>query len=227
MPGLRQQRHVHRAAQLQPDDEDEIGPMERLRHPRLPAARDRSRHLRQLQEHLSNRAQEAAFRHRADRQIVSQRDHPGQLHLSRTRVRTGRTRVPSFPTTATTWRPSRSGSLRRKHWYARLRHRAPSGCASTSSKQPERPHYAKAGTDVEYLFPWGWGELESIAHRGTYDLDEHMSESGKICSFFDEASKTHYTPFLIESSAGMDRTVLHLHDRSVRTRAQRRSQRKR
>jgi glycyl-tRNA synthetase len=72
----------------------------------------------------------------------------------------------------------------------------------------ERPHYAKAGTDVEYLFPWGWGELESIAHRGTYDLDAHMKLSGKDLRFFDEASKAHYTPILIESSAGMDRTTL-------------------
>ena len=72
----------------------------------------------------------------------------------------------------------------------------------------ERPHYAKAGIDVEYLFPWGWGELESIAHRGTYDLDAHMKLSGKDLRFFDEASKSHYTPLLIESSAGMDRTTL-------------------
>ncbi|MHB8141921.1 MAG: glycine--tRNA ligase [Vulcanimicrobiaceae bacterium] len=72
----------------------------------------------------------------------------------------------------------------------------------------ERPHYAKAGTDVEYLFPWGWGELESIANRGTYDLDAHMRLSGKDLRFFDEAGKTHYTPILIESSAGMDRTAL-------------------
>jgi glycyl-tRNA synthetase len=72
----------------------------------------------------------------------------------------------------------------------------------------ERPHYAKAGTDVEYLFPWGWGELESIAHRGTYDLDAHMKLSGKDLTFFDEASKSKYTPILIESSAGMDRTTL-------------------
>jgi len=72
----------------------------------------------------------------------------------------------------------------------------------------QRPHYAKAGVDVEYLFPWGWGELESIAHRGTYDLDAHMRLSGKDLRFFDEASKTHYTPLLIESSAGMDRTTL-------------------
>ncbi len=72
----------------------------------------------------------------------------------------------------------------------------------------ERPHYAKAGTDVEYLFPWGWGELESIAHRGTYDLDAHMKLSGKDLMFFDEATKSKYTPILIESSAGMDRTTL-------------------
>ncbi|HZY99796.1 MAG TPA: glycine--tRNA ligase [Candidatus Baltobacteraceae bacterium] len=72
----------------------------------------------------------------------------------------------------------------------------------------ERPHYAKAGIDVEYLFPWGWGELESIAHRTTYDLDAHMKLSGKDLQFFDEATKTKYTPLLIESSAGMDRTTL-------------------
>jgi glycyl-tRNA synthetase len=72
----------------------------------------------------------------------------------------------------------------------------------------ERPHYARAGTDVEYLFPWGWGELESIAHRGTYDLDAHMALSGKDLTYFDEASKTKYSPILIESSAGMDRTTL-------------------
>ncbi len=74
--------------------------------------------------------------------------------------------------------------------------------------EKERPHYAKAGTDVEYLFPWGWGELESIAHRGTYDLDAHMALSGKDLQYFDEATKSKYTPILIESSAGMDRTTL-------------------
>jgi glycyl-tRNA synthetase len=74
--------------------------------------------------------------------------------------------------------------------------------------EAERPHYAKAGTDVEYLFPWGWGELESIAHRGTYDLDAHMKLSGKDLTYFDEATKSKFTPILIESSAGMDRTTL-------------------
>ncbi|MGH7728148.1 MAG: glycine--tRNA ligase [Vulcanimicrobiaceae bacterium] len=72
----------------------------------------------------------------------------------------------------------------------------------------ERPHYAQAGTDVEYLFPWGWGELESIAHRGTYDLDAHIKLSGKDLSFFDEGTKSREVPILIECSAGMDRTTL-------------------
>ncbi len=96
---------------------------------------------------------------------------------------------------------------RRKTWYASY------GISSErlrfyELKPEERPHYAKAGIDVEYEFPWGWGELESIAHRGTYDLDAHMRISGKDLRFFDEETKTHQTPLLIESSAGMDRTML-------------------
>jgi len=95
----------------------------------------------------------------------------------------------------------------RTRWYSNYGVRADRlrACELTAA---ERPHYAKAGTDVEYLFPWGWGELESIAHRGTYDLDAHMKLSGKDLRYFDEAAKTHFTPILIESSAGMDRTTL-------------------
>ncbi len=96
---------------------------------------------------------------------------------------------------------------RRKQWYADYGVK-PDRLRFYELSQEERPHYAKAGVDVEYLFPWGWGELESIAHRGTYDLDAHMALSGKDLRFFDEGSKTHYTPLLIESSAGMDRTAL-------------------
>ncbi len=96
---------------------------------------------------------------------------------------------------------------RRKDWYASYGVR-PERLRFYELTAQERPHYAKAGIDVEYYFPWGWGELESIAHRGTYDLDAHMRLSGKDLRFFDEASKAHYTPLLIESSAGMDRTTL-------------------
>ncbi|MDQ2865020.1 MAG: glycine--tRNA ligase [Candidatus Eremiobacteraeota bacterium] len=96
---------------------------------------------------------------------------------------------------------------RRKAWYSDYGVKADRLRFYELTEQ-ERPHYAKAGIDVEYLFPWGWGELESIAHRGTYDLDAHMALSGKDLRFFDEAAKRHYTPLLIESSAGMDRTTL-------------------
>jgi glycyl-tRNA synthetase len=95
----------------------------------------------------------------------------------------------------------------RKKWYSDYGIK-PERLRFYELRPEERPHYAKAGTDVEYLFPWGWGELESIAHRGTYDLDAHMRLSGKDLSYFDEASKSKYTPILIESSAGMDRTTL-------------------
>jgi glycyl-tRNA synthetase len=95
----------------------------------------------------------------------------------------------------------------RKQWYSDYGVR-PERLRFYELTPEERPHYAKAGTDVEYLFPWGWGELESIAHRGTYDLDAHMKLSGKDLTYFDEASKSKYTPILIESSAGMDRTTL-------------------
>jgi glycyl-tRNA synthetase len=96
---------------------------------------------------------------------------------------------------------------RRKQWYADYGVRS-DRLRFYELTAEERPHYAKAGIDVEYLFPWGWGELESIAHRGTYDLDAHMKLSGKDLRFFDDVSKKHYTPILIESSAGMDRTAL-------------------
>jgi len=96
---------------------------------------------------------------------------------------------------------------RRKAWYSQYGIN-PDRLRFYELSESERPHYAKAGVDVEYLFPWGWGELESIAHRGTYDLDAHVRLSGKDLQFFDETGKAHYTPLLIESSAGVDRTLL-------------------
>jgi len=96
---------------------------------------------------------------------------------------------------------------RRKKWYSDYGVKAERLRFYELTPQ-ERPHYAKAGVDVEYEFPGGWGELESIANRGTFDLDRHIELSGKDLRFFDEAAKAHYTPILIESSAGMDRTTL-------------------
>jgi len=72
----------------------------------------------------------------------------------------------------------------------------------------ELAHYAADCYDVEYEFPFGWSELEGIADRGTYDLDQHVSHSGKKMTWFDSKTNEHITPAVVEASAGVDRTVL-------------------
>jgi len=71
-------------------------------------------------------------------------------------------------------------------------------------------HYSKGTTDIEYQFPWGWGELEGIANRGDYDLIQHQKFSGKDMSVFDEETKEKFTPWVIEPSGGVDRALLAL-----------------
>ena len=72
----------------------------------------------------------------------------------------------------------------------------------------ELAHYAKACVDVEYEFPFGWSELEGIANRGDFDLRRHMEYSGKDMTYFDEADRSRYVPYVIEPSAGVDRPLL-------------------
>jgi glycyl-tRNA synthetase len=72
----------------------------------------------------------------------------------------------------------------------------------------ELAHYAKGCYDVEYLFPMGWAELEGIANRGDFDLVQHAKHSGKNLSYFDEDSGERYVPYVIEPSAGVDRSLL-------------------
>ncbi len=74
----------------------------------------------------------------------------------------------------------------------------------------ELAHYARGCYDIEYLFPMGWSELEGIANRGDYDLKQHSLFSGTDLSYFDEDTRQHIVPFVIEPSAGVDRTVLAL-----------------
>ena len=74
----------------------------------------------------------------------------------------------------------------------------------------ELAHYAKAAFDVEYEFPFGWQELEGIAHRGSFDLEQHTKFSGKDLSYYDDETKEHFVPVVIEPSAGVDRTLLTL-----------------
>jgi len=72
----------------------------------------------------------------------------------------------------------------------------------------ELAHYAKDCYDVEYLFPMGWSELEGIANRGDYDLTQHAKHSGRDLSYYDAESGERYVPYVIEPSAGVDRSFL-------------------
>jgi len=72
----------------------------------------------------------------------------------------------------------------------------------------ELAHYAKRTVDIEYRFPMGWSELEGIANRTDYDLRQHAKWSGRALTYYDEERRTHVVPFVIEPSAGADRSVL-------------------
>lgn len=72
----------------------------------------------------------------------------------------------------------------------------------------ELSFYSKATTDVEFLFPFGWGELWGIADRTDYDLGRHQAHSGKNLEYFDQEENTHYIPYVVEPSLGADRMAL-------------------
>ena len=69
-------------------------------------------------------------------------------------------------------------------------------------------HYAKEATDIEYQFPFGWGEIEGIHNRTDFDLSRHQEFSGKSLKYFDEESKEKFIPFIIETSAGASRSFM-------------------
>ncbi|HMK37988.1 MAG TPA: glycine--tRNA ligase [Bacteroidota bacterium] len=72
----------------------------------------------------------------------------------------------------------------------------------------ELAHYARDAYDIEYEFPFGWGEIEGIHNRSDFDLSRHEQYSGKSMKFFDEQTKERYTPFIIETSAGASRSFM-------------------
>ncbi len=72
----------------------------------------------------------------------------------------------------------------------------------------ELAHYARLCSDIDYLFPMGWAELEGIANRGDFDLVQHAKYSGKSLNYLDEEAKEHIIPYIIEPSAGVDRSAL-------------------
>src|SRR2546422_2528845 len=74
----------------------------------------------------------------------------------------------------------------------------------------ERAFYSKGTYDIEYDFPFGRQELEGVAYRTDYDLQQHIKASGKTLDYFDEETKERFVPHVVEPSAGVDRTVLAL-----------------
>ncbi|RKY36581.1 MAG: glycine--tRNA ligase [Candidatus Omnitrophota bacterium] len=95
----------------------------------------------------------------------------------------------------------------RFNWYISLGIKKESLRLRPHNRQ-ELAHYAKACTDIEYLFPFGWSELEGIANRRDFDLNQHTLKSGKQLTFFDAVENKRYLPYVIEPSGGVDRALL-------------------
>ncbi len=72
----------------------------------------------------------------------------------------------------------------------------------------ELSHYSKATSDIEYEFPWGWGEIVGVANRTDFDLKAHSAASGESLTYFDDETQQHIVPFVVEPSAGVDRAVM-------------------
>src|SRR5438874_10283742 len=95
----------------------------------------------------------------------------------------------------------------RERWYTELGIR-PDHLRLREHGQDELSHYSRGTSDVEYLFPMGWSELEGIANRGDFDLTQHQKFSGEKLEYVDTATGDRYVPHVIEPSAGADRATL-------------------
>ena len=152
-------------------------------------------------------AQEAALRHRPGGQVVPQRDHAAATSSS-------------APASSSRWRWSTSSRRpRRGQWFEywvdralqlvpRPRDPEPSMLRLRPHEPDELSHYSAGTTDVEFLFPWGWGELEGIANRTDFDLKAHAAASGEKLEYFDQAANERYTPYVIEPAAGATRAMM-------------------
>jgi glycyl-tRNA synthetase len=95
----------------------------------------------------------------------------------------------------------------RERWYTDLGIR-PDHLRVRAHGAEELSHYSSATSDVEYLFPIGWSELEGVANRGDFDLTQHAKFSGEKLEYFDQQTKERYVPHVIEPAAGADRATL-------------------
>jgi glycyl-tRNA synthetase len=95
----------------------------------------------------------------------------------------------------------------RERWYIDLGIR-PDHLRVRVHDEDELSHYSSATSDIEYLFPIGWSELEGIANRGDFDLTQHSKFSGEQLEYFDQVTGERYVPHVIEPAAGADRAAL-------------------
>ena len=109
------------------------------------------------------------------------------------------------PTEADTW--YRYWIEQRERWYTELGIR-PDHLKIRPHDDDELSHYSSGTSDVEYLFPIGWSELEGIANRGNFDLTQHAEFSGEKLEYFDQGTGERYVPHVIEPAAGADRATL-------------------
>ena len=94
----------------------------------------------------------------------------------------------------------------RLDWY--IRHGIPANMLRIRAHgDDELSHYSTGTSDVEFLFPWGWDELEGIAQRTDYDLTQHAEHSGERLDYFDQQNNERYVPYVIEPAAGATRTM--------------------
>jgi glycyl-tRNA synthetase len=95
----------------------------------------------------------------------------------------------------------------RMRWYTELGIR-PDHLRLREHDADELSHYSSATSDIEYLFPMGWSELEGIANRGDFDLRQHAEHSSEKLEYFDQENGEAYVPHVIEPAAGVDRAML-------------------
>ncbi len=94
----------------------------------------------------------------------------------------------------------------RHEWYTNLG-MTPESLRVRVHEQDELSHYSAGTVDVEYLFPWGWDELEGIANRTDFDLRQHTEHSGTDLRYYDQEADTRFFPHVIEPAAGATRTT--------------------
>jgi glycyl-tRNA synthetase len=137
---------------------------------------------------------------------ISQRNYAKAIHLPLARIRADGDRVflqaRNQPGVVQTWRDAR---------FQVVSGPGPQERQSPSSRAWQGGtgvlfHAAPATSNIN--FPWGWGELEGIAHRGDYDLTQHQKVSGKDMTYFDDETKERFLPHVIEPSAGATRATL-------------------